>query len=91
MVKRFTGEWAIDPSTTSLTGLYNTARHDLTWNQDVLALAGIPESKLPPLMQSYHKAGEILPEIARELGLPKGLRRSYAAGMMRFWPFSPEG
>ncbi len=72
MVKRFTGEWAIDPSTTSLTGLYNTARHDLTWNQDVLTLAGIPESKLPPLMQSYHKAGEILPGVANELGLPKG-------------------
>ena len=72
MVKRFTGAWAIDPSTTSLTGLYNTARNDLTWNQDVLAIADIPDNKLPPLMQSYHKAGEILPEIAKELGLPKG-------------------
>ncbi|NWF91625.1 MAG: hypothetical protein HXY46_01805 [Syntrophaceae bacterium] len=71
MVKRFTGEWAIDPSTTSITGLYNTARHDLTWNRDVLALAEIPESKLPPLMQSYHRAGRILPEVARELGLPE--------------------
>jgi sugar (pentulose or hexulose) kinase len=71
MVKRFTGEWAIDPSTTSITGLYNTARHDLTWNRDVLALAEISESKLPPLMQSYHKVGKILPEVARELGLPE--------------------
>ncbi len=69
MVKRFTGQWAIDPSTTSITGLYNTARHDLTWNKDVLKLAEIPETKLPPLMQSYHKVGKILPEIARELGL----------------------
>jgi len=71
MVKRFTGEWAIDPSTTSITGLYNTARHDLTWNKDVLTLAEIPETKLPPLMQSYHKVGKILPEIAGELGLPE--------------------
>jgi xylulokinase len=71
MVKRFTGEWAIDPSTTSLTCLYNTARHDLTWNQDVLAAAEIPENMLPPLMQSHDKVGEILPEIARNLGLPK--------------------
>jgi xylulokinase len=71
MVKRFTGAWAIDPCTTSITGLYNTARHDLTWNQDVLAAAGIPERKLPPLMPSYHKAGDILPEVASELGLPK--------------------
>jgi len=71
MVKRFTGAWAIDPSTLSLTGLYNTARHDLTLNQEVLSIAGIPESKLPPLMQSYHKVGEILPAVAGELGLPK--------------------
>jgi xylulokinase len=72
MVKRFTDQWAIDPSTTSLTGLYHTTRHDLTWNQEVLNFSGIPETKLPPLMQSYHKAGEILPEVAGELGLPKG-------------------
>lgn len=71
MVKRFSGNWAIDPSTTSLTGLYSTAAHDLTWNQDVLATAEIPEGKLPPLMQSYNKAGDILPEVAEELGLPK--------------------
>ncbi len=70
MVKRFTGQWAIDSSTTSITGLYNTTRHDLTWNKDVLALAEIPETKLPPLMQSYQKAGRILPEVADELGLP---------------------
>ncbi len=71
MVKRFTGEWAIDPSTTSITGLYNTARHDLTWNTDILALSGIPEKKLPPLMHSYHRAGRIRPEVAAELGLPE--------------------
>jgi len=69
MVKRFTGEWVIDPSTTSITGLYNTARHDLTWNRDALSMAEIPEEKLPPLKQSYHKAGTILPETAAELGL----------------------
>ncbi|MBM4309075.1 MAG: hypothetical protein FJ123_20290 [Deltaproteobacteria bacterium] len=71
MVKRFTGEWAIDPSTTSITGLYNTTRHDLTWNRDVLSVAKIPEEKLPPLKQSYHKVGNILPGIADELGSPE--------------------
>jgi xylulokinase len=71
MVKRFTGDWAIDPSTTSITGLYNTVRHDLTWNKSVLSIAGIPENKLPPLVQSYHRVGNILPEIANELGLPQ--------------------
>ena len=71
MVKRFTGQWVIDPSTTSITGLYHTARHDLTWNRDVLSIAEIPEDKLPSLKQSYHKAGHILPTIAAELGLPE--------------------
>ena len=71
MVKRFTGQWAIEPSTTSITGLYNSTRHDLTWNRDVLAAAKLPESMLPPLMQSYHSAGRILPRVADELGLPK--------------------
>lgn len=71
MVKRLTGNWAIDPSTVSITGLYNTARNDLTWNQDVLRLARIPESKLPPLIDSYEPAGRILPGVARELGLPE--------------------
>jgi xylulokinase len=71
MVKRCTGNWAIDPSTVSITGLYNTSRHDLTWNQTVLQAAGFPESLLPPLMHSYQSAGRILPAVAAELGLPE--------------------
>lgn len=71
-VKRMTGRWAIDPSTTSITGLYNTAANDLTWNRAVLGVAGIPEDKLPPLMQSYEPAGRLLPAVAEEFGLPSG-------------------
>ena len=72
LVKRMTGRWAIDPSTTSITGLYNTARNDLTWNQPILDLAGIPDDKLPPLMPSYERVGRLLPAVAAELGLPGG-------------------
>ena len=70
LVKRMTGQWAIDPSTTSITGLYNTARNDLTWNRAVLRLAGIPEDRLPPLRQSHERVGRLLPAVASELGLP---------------------
>ena len=70
MVKRLTGNWAIDPSTVSITGLYNTAANDLTWNAEVLRAAGIPESKLPPVMHSGKVAGRLLPEVAAELHLP---------------------
>ena len=72
LVKRMTGRWAIDPSTTSITGLYSTALDDLTWNRAVIGLAGIPEDKLPPLMRSHETVGRLLPAVAGELGLPAG-------------------
>ncbi len=71
LVKRMTGSWAIDPSTVSITGLYNTARNDLTWNRTVLDLAGIPDEKLPPLMHSHERVGRLLPAVADELGVPR--------------------
>jgi sugar (pentulose or hexulose) kinase len=71
LVRRMTGHWAIDPSTVSITGLYNTPANDLTWNEDVLDLAGIPARKLPTLMHSYEAVGQVLPEVAGELGLPR--------------------
>jgi sugar (pentulose or hexulose) kinase len=71
LVRRLTGEWVIDPSTTSITGLYATARHDLTWNEDVLEAAGLSPERLPQLMQSYDPVGTILPEVRAELGLPR--------------------
>lgn len=70
LLKRMTGEWAIDPSTTSITGLYNTTVNDLTWNTDILRMAGIREDLLPPLLQSYDPVGAILPGVADELGVP---------------------
>ncbi len=71
ITKRMTGHWAVDPSTVSITGLYNTARDDLTWNRTVLDLAGLSEDRLPPLMRSHDAVGRILPEIAADLGLPE--------------------
>jgi xylulokinase len=71
MVKRLTGQWAVDPSTTSITGLYDTRRNQLAWLGDVLEQAGIAPEKLPTLMPSHAAAGTILPEIAEELDLPR--------------------
>lgn len=72
MVRRLTGAWAMDPSTVSITGMYNTRKNDLTYNAAVLDAAGIPAGKLPPLMPSYDVAGTVLPAVAGELGLPPG-------------------
>ena len=71
IAKRLTGEWAIDPSTTSITGLYATARNDLTWNDDVLVAAEIAPDRLPRLMQSYDPVGQIRPSVADELGVSR--------------------
>jgi xylulokinase len=70
LVKRLTGRWAIDPSTVSITGLYNTAADDLTWSKPVLDAAGIPEDRLPPLMRSQSVVGAVRPAVADELGVP---------------------
>lgn len=74
MAKRLTGEWAIDPSTVSITGLYNTRANDLTWNARILDAAGLEPERLPPLRHSHDVVGTILPLVAKELGLPRGVR-----------------
>lgn len=71
MVKQLTGEWAIDQTTTSITGLYNTARDDLTWNKKILSAAGLPISKLPPLFRSHLRVANILPKIASRYGFQR--------------------
>jgi sugar (pentulose or hexulose) kinase len=73
MVRRMTGAWAVDPSTVSITGMYNSARNDLTWNERVLALAEIPLEMLPPLVHSHSAVETLVPGVARELGLPHGV------------------
>ena len=71
MVKRLTGEWAIDPSTVSITGLYNTARHDLTWNQRGAGGGRTsPSAASAPDASPTRSPGRITPEVARELGSP---------------------
>ncbi len=71
MVRRLTGRWAIDPSTMSITGLYDTRDNQLSWLDKVLEHAGIAPEKLPPLMHSHAPVGTLLPEVADELGLPR--------------------
>jgi sugar (pentulose or hexulose) kinase len=70
LVRRMTGQWVIDPSTVSITGMYATAAGNLEWNHEILRIAGVDEGRLPTLMESYDSAGPILPEVAEELGVP---------------------
>jgi xylulokinase len=66
-----TGEYAIDPSSASLTGLYNTARNDCTWNDDLIHTFGLSTDQLPQLVPAYRSVGTVRPSLARELGFAK--------------------
>jgi xylulokinase len=66
-----TGEYALDPSSASLTGLYNTVRNDCTWNADLVRTFGLSLDQLPPLVPAYRSVGTVRPALARELGFAK--------------------
>jgi sugar (pentulose or hexulose) kinase len=74
LIHKLTKKWAIDPSTTSITGLYNTIENNLTWNTEFLNELSISTDKLPDLYQSYQEVGKIDNEVAGLLGLPSNCK-----------------
>ncbi len=71
MVKWLTGTFAIDPSSASLSALYNTAKNDLTWNVEIADTFGLDPARLPLLLPSQESAGKMNPTLARNLGFKK--------------------
>jgi len=72
MVKRLTNHFAMDPSSASLTCLYNTTANDLTWNTRIVETFGISMGQLPKLMPAYASAGGVTAEAAAEVGIKQG-------------------
>ena len=66
-----TGAFAIDPSSASLTALYNTAANDLTWNEDIAATFGLAIDRLPEIVPAYESVGRVSEPLARQLGFRK--------------------
>lgn len=64
------GDYLIDPSNASLTGLLNIRR--LQWSSDILRLAGIREAQLSTLVPSGQRVGGLSPTAARRSGLLAG-------------------
>jgi sugar (pentulose or hexulose) kinase len=64
-----TGVFAIDPSSASLTALYNTAANDLTWNEEIASMFGISLERLPEIIPAYESTGRVNDALAKELGL----------------------
>ncbi len=69
--KWLTGHFAIDPSSASLTALYNTGVNDLSWNTGVADAVGFSVERLPSLMWAHQSPGRVKPALARELGLTR--------------------
>lgn len=67
-----TGSFAIDPSSASLTALYNTVKNDFTWNKDIASAFGLSLDHLPQIIPSYESVGRTYNSLAGELGLKKG-------------------
>ncbi|HCO96394.1 MAG TPA: hypothetical protein DIU00_21055 [Phycisphaerales bacterium] len=66
-----TGTFAVDPSSASLTALYNTVANDLTWNEDIAGTFGISLEQLPDIVPAYESVGRVSESLARQLGLKK--------------------
>ncbi len=71
LARWLTGRGAIDPSSASLTALYNTVRNDLTWNAEIASLFDLPLDVLPELIPSGDSAGRVKREIAALTGLTR--------------------
>ncbi len=66
-----TRAFAIDPSSASLTALYNTVANDFTWNEDIASIFGVSLEKLPRIVPAYEAVGRVRKSLSRELGLGK--------------------
>jgi xylulokinase len=71
IVERLCGRPAHDGTSCALTLLYNPARRD--YNADLLRRLGLEATQLPELVAPPLPAGRLLPDVARQLGLPADL------------------
>ncbi len=68
LMKRLTGEWAIDPSNAGFTGLLDVQA--MKWSKTVCDAAQLPMSKLPPIVDAASVVGQT---VANDLSIPIGL------------------
>lgn len=72
IIQQLTGEYVIDFSLASATGLLNI--HTLDWEPDALKLAGITPNKLPALVPVFYSTAKLKREYQTSLGLSSSVR-----------------
>ena len=68
LAQRLTGRWATSHGSADALGLFDLA--NLTWDDDLLAVAGVRREQLPELVPSGDLLATLTAEAARDLGLP---------------------
>jgi xylulokinase len=72
---RLTGRYVATPDSALTTWVTDNRRLEcVRYDPGLLAMAGIPEQKLPSLVRCTDELGPLLPEAARALGLPNAVR-----------------
>jgi xylulokinase len=61
----------MDPSSASLTAVYNTVDNDMSWNREILDAFNLEISRLPELIPAYRSTGRLRTNLAKKLGLAK--------------------
>ncbi len=72
VIQQLTGQYVIDESIASATGLFNI--HQLQWEQKSLDYAGITADKLPPLCEVFFSDLKLRKEYQNSLKLDRGTR-----------------
>lgn len=70
IVARLTGNFVTDPSDASSMNIYDL--HTGEWSGKILDAVELPVDKLPEIHQSIDVVGELLPEVADEVGVAAG-------------------
>ena len=71
MARWLSTKFAMDPSSASLTAMYNTVNNDMSWNKEILDAFDLEISRLPELIPAYHSTGRLCASLANKFGLRK--------------------
>ncbi len=74
---KLSGKWIADPSSASITMLYNLRKG--AWDDELVEMAGIREDQLPQVADSGSCIGTVEPSVASELGI-QGREVSISSG-----------
>lgn len=68
--EKMTGEWVVDKSSASASGLYNA--HKMDWDEEILNYAGITREQLPPVVSTTYQS-KLTDSAAQRLNLLENL------------------